>query len=149
MSCTEMHKTKKGIKPSSRRSRPPSTPPLRGCYVTRHSSRMSLRHSNGQTRPGLWVKYGPCLQIHDLSTAAAGRVFVGKLGPDTLNSFPLFGRGVLSALQNSWEATSLEMCSGSQRRAPVLCNTFSCPCKRRSCTVKYHNYSCFSMSIWC
>lgn len=50
------------------------------------------------------------MQIRSLSTAN-DRLF-GRKGASThsLNSFLLFSSGVLSALQNSWEATSLDIC---------------------------------------
>lgn len=69
---------------------------------------------NGQCRPSLylWIMHDPCMQIQSLSTATEGCLVKKKGGGGlyTVNSFTLFSSGVRSALQNSWEATSLEIC---------------------------------------
>lgn len=82
------------------------------CNKTKH--RMSVRDLNGQCRPSLhlWIKHSSCMQICRLSTASEA-LFGRKTGQGEallINSFSLFSSGVLSALLNSWEATSLEIC---------------------------------------
>lgn len=71
---------------------------------------MSVHDSHGQCRPSLhlWIKHDPCMQIHGISSVAE-RLFSKKGGPLRIKQ-PIVGSGVLSALQNSWKATSLEIC---------------------------------------
>lgn len=63
-------------------------------------------------------------------------------GPYTLNSFPLFCSGVLSALQNSWEATSREihwsasMWLSAEHSAVVQHVSYSPACQRGTASMQ-------------